>query len=57
MMDKGFAVGPVLCGALRSLVQGGMLCTLFFSGVPRLPGLEFGGFPDSSDFPFEFKKS
>lgn len=29
----------------------------FFSGVPRLPGLEFGGFLDSYDFPFEFKKS
>lgn len=36
---------------------GGDAVCLIFSGVPRLPGLEFGDFPDSNDFPFEFKKS
>lgn len=30
---------------------------LYFPTVPTLLGLEFGGFPDSYDLPFEFKKS
>lgn len=56
MIDKGFAVGLVWC--LEELGTGGdVVYLIFFYGVPRLPGLEFGGFPDSYDFPFEFKKS